>query len=39
MDSPGLNFFEGRLILTFRHNFNLEASEENQMLATMAAQR
>ena len=31
LDSPGLIFFEGLgVVLTFRHNFNLEASEQNQ---------
>jgi hypothetical protein len=31
LDSPGLTFFEGfEVRLTFRHNFNLEASEPNQ---------
>jgi hypothetical protein len=33
LDSPGLIFFEGGGVrLTFRHNFNLEASEQNQGL-------
>ena len=33
LDSPGLTFFEGGGVrLTFRHNFNLEASEQNQGL-------
>ena len=31
LDSPGLTFFEGiGVVLTFRHNFNLEASDQNQ---------
>jgi hypothetical protein len=33
LDSPQLSFFEGLGVrLTFRHNFNLEASEQNQGL-------
>ena len=33
LDSPPLSFFEGLGVrLTFRHNFNLEASEQNQGL-------
>lgn len=33
LDSPQFTFFEGGFVrLTFRHNFNLEASEQNQGL-------